>query len=417
MPATRDTILFLDSTPTGPGALFFERATDIGLVPILVSKRPEQHTYLSRFERMQVRRMDLAGVLAAIDQYGRERVAGVCSSMSQHAELMVRVAQAIDRPHADPAAVAVCRDKFLTREALADAGIRDVGFETARSGPEAAQAARRLGGTVIVKPRLSSGAFGVRICRSPSEASEHVETLAKELPDVGTIGVAIEEYIEGPQFGVEVFDTKAIGVRHKHVSRPPASITIGADFPALDDPAICSAIAAHAEHATAAVGYTRGPAHVELRYGARGPCIIEINPRLVGAMGPENVMRAYGIDLVEATIRFSCGMAYDLSKRKERASSFRHLLRDGPSVSAIAGREDALRVPGVVHVGLFPNWFSRSGPSRDYQDRVAYVISEADTPAEAAASAEEGLSRLRIVPDAAWRNRLNGIKRLVWAEL
>jgi len=410
MTTSRDVVLFLDTSVTGNGLQFFETAKAIGVTPMLVAKRPTEHAELSHFQNMPVRRMSVEDIVKAIDDFGRDRIAGVCSALSQRAEMVALVAKAIGRPHCDEAVVAVCRDKFRTREVLADAGFRDVLFERAWTGEEAAEGARKIGGTVIIKPRESSGATGVRICRSPEEARDHVESLATTMPQTRDIGVVVEEYIEGPQFGIEMFDLQTIAVRRKHISPPPASIPIGMDNPPLDDPQVCARIAAHAEKALQAVGYTRGPAHVEVRLGAKGPCLIEINPRLVGGVGAENVRRAYGVDMIEATIRLACGLPYDLSRKKERASVTRYLLRDGEAVSEVLGREDALAVPGIVEVGFFPDGFSRTGGARNYEDRIGYILSECDTPAEAIAAADEALRRLRPVAESGWKT---GLRRLL----
>lgn len=396
-------VLLLDSAPTGTGELFFDRAVDLGFEPVLVTEHPERYPTLTAYRHVRADDMSVTSIERALRDAGVARVAGVWSSLSIRAELVARTAKALGLPHADPEAVGACCDKFLARDTLARAGIRDVGFGLAHSGQQGYDIARGLAGTVVVKPRLSSGAVGVKVCHTPEEAQSHVEHLIDRSKECRRLGVVVEEYIDGPQFGVEIFDGASLGVRRKLMSPPPASIPIGHDFPATDSAGVCDEVARHAERAVAAAGYTRGPAHVELRHSPRGAHLIEINPRLAGAIGPENVRRAKGVDLIDACIRFATGLPYDLTPKFSRASAVRHLLRDGCSVYAVTGREDAARVKGVAAVGMFPQWFHRRGPAGTYEDRIAYVISEADTPEEAIRAADEGLSKLRIVPETTWQ--------------
>lgn len=409
----RNVLLLLETSTTGNGLLFFERAEQLGLKPVLVSTTPSVFQDVAKYDSLTVRSMKVEAIVDAVDVFGRERIAGVCSPLSQWAELVALVARALERPHCNPEAVAICRDKFRTREVLGGAGIHDVAFRSAFSGVEAEKAAAALGGVLIVKPREASGAFGVRICNSPPEVRAHVDDFVVKMPSFAQFGISIEEYIEGPQFGIEMFDLQPLAVRRKHISPPPSSIPIGLDCPPLEDAEVCRAVVEHAIRATRATGYVRGPAHVEVRFGAKGPCIIEINPRLVGGVGAENVRRYCGVDMIDATIRFAAGMEYSLDKKFERASVTRYLLRDGIVPKAVLGREEAMAVPGVVEVGIFPGGMFRRGPTQNYMDRIAYVISEAATSADAIASADKALGRLRMIPESRLSRTVRRVKKKV----
>ncbi|MET0638725.1 MAG: hypothetical protein ABWZ19_01775 [Hyphomicrobium sp.] len=184
----------------------------------------------------------------------------------------------------------------------------------------------------------------------------------------------------------------------------------------MDDPQICKMVEEHAIRATRAAGYERGPAHVEVRYGAKGPCIIEINPRIVGGVGAESVRLAFGVDLVEATIRFSCGMPYSLDRKFQRASATRYLLRRDIVALDVTGQDDAMAVEGVSEVGVYAHALLRGGPALNYMDRIAYVVSEGATTADAIKSADEGLRRLQIIPESSWGRAVRKMKKKVFAK-
>ncbi|MCO6716843.1 argininosuccinate lyase, partial [Streptomyces sp. CHB19.2] len=57
----------------------------------------------------------------------------------------------------------------------------------------------------------------------------------------------------------------------------------------------------------AAIDYTDRFAHVEFVLTADGPEVVEINPRIGGALGGEGMCRALGVNVYEAVIEAALG--------------------------------------------------------------------------------------------------------------
>ena len=411
--------ILLDSDQTGSGILFLQKARDLGLRPILASERPEKFSWLSEFEHAKLPRMSDEEVLGLARRLAPHLVEGVWSVRDKYVCLAARVARAIGKTAARPEAIEISSDKLKTRQCLAQAGINNVKFAHAQSRDEAARATNDFGGRAIIKPRALTGSIGVRLCRDEEEARLHFDYLAEREPSVRELGVLVEEAIEGPQFSVQIFDGRAIGVTRQDVGPSPAFITVALDFPWLADERVHRDLVRHAEQAIAAVGHTRGPGSVDLRHDDKGPRVLEINPRLAGDMIPENIRLATGIDVVEATIRFACGMAYDLKPRHNRGSATRWFLRPDQPIHDLTGADAASAVSGVTHVRLFPNSYKRTGPATDYRDRLAFVTSEGESPEEAGVIAETGLRHLAATPSKSasistgTRHQLSFWRRLV----
>ncbi len=393
--SSSDIFLLLESDPFGTGALFFQRARDLGLRPILLYTEPESRRLLKDFESAKLIAMSDDLVLDMIERLGRDQVRGVWSVRDRYVGLAARMSAAIGRQGIDPEVIAVCHDKFNTREALAEAGLNNVSFKLAQSADEAEVAADALGGRVIVKPRMSTGSSGVRLCSSPQEARSHFDTLVEHMPHVRRLGALVEAFVEGEQFSVQFFDGRPIGVTHQKVGPPPTFITVGLDFPWSDDERMRDRIVECAQQAMEAVGHVRGPGCVDIRCDQQGPHVIEINPRLPSEMISENIRLATGLDVVNAAIRFACGMPYDLTLTQNRASATRWLLRSTRPVGDLAGEDEVAGLAGIAHVRLFPQWFG-GGPANSYKDRLAFVIAEGDSTAKAGEIAEQALSRLQL---------------------
>jgi len=396
--ATGGFFVVVESDDYDTGVSFFHRARDLGLSPILFSTSPTRYRNLAEFDSVELGDMTERSVLDAIDRLGRDRVRGLWSLRDYWSGVVARIAKKIGLPGADPEPIEICCDKLRTRQVLAACGIDGVRFAHARSGTEAAEAARAFGCAVVLKPRSMGGGVGVRLCRDGEEARHHFEGLAARYASVRAEGLVVEEVVAGRQFSAQLFDGRALGITRQDVTPPPVFVTVGLEFPWTEDPRLHDALVEHAEKAIAAAGHRRGPASIDLRHDGTRPRLIEINPRLAGELIVENVRIATGIDLVEATICFACGLPYDLAPRHARGSATRWLLRGSSPVRAVGGRDEAAALGGVVHVGLFPDVYGRTGPVRQHKDRIGYVMTEAETPAEAGAIAERALRKLRIVP-------------------
>jgi argininosuccinate lyase len=389
--------LFVESNTSGTGELFFERAAGLGLQPVLLSGDPGLYPRLSGYRQIRSAGRSVEEMAAALADAGvdGDSIAGIWSSSDAGILPAARLANRLGHAHVDPRAVELCRDKYAMRVRLADTGMNGPPFMLALSGAEASAWARRLGRPVVVKPRTSTGSIGVRLCATPEAAGCHAEALLRDAAYGTDRGIAVEAYVEGPEYSVEIFDGAAIGVTRKHLGAAPSFIEMGHDFPSPGPRAILSSLAEASARAVADLGLVRGPAHVELRLAAEGPQVIEINPRLAGGMIPELVRRAAALDLIEATIRFACGMAYDLRPVRTGAASIRFLCRaEGESVRAVRGLQEARRLPHVVQAEQLDRGLGRSGPVSDFRDRLAYVIAEGETPAEAGHFADAALGRL-----------------------
>ncbi|MEN0000846.1 MAG: ATP-grasp domain-containing protein [Pseudomonadota bacterium] len=402
----RNIIVFLDLDATGSTPAFLAAANALNLTPMLLSLTPWMYPQVPAANLIRMREMKEASVIATIDQLGREKVAGVYTPRSHWAELAARVARAIGRPHSDPDAIALCHDKLKMRQFLAQNGFTDVAFQAAHSVDEACTFARNLGGSAVLKATGTSGAHGVRLCRTLNEVREHADKLLRKSPG----GLLVEEHIQGPLYGVEVTHGKAYGVRHCFVAEGLAPILLGAQAPATMPAEQTDALIAHVQKALALVGYTRGAANVQAVVRDNQPFLIEINPRAPAGTAPANIKAGLGVDIAEFCLRFATGTAEQIQpyqhNKPEHTAVVRSLPRIKGSVRTVSGVEAATAVPHVQEVCVIPALFGRRGPAFNLADRVAYVQSVAKTPQAANDSATASLGKLVQIPESYWHYRL-----------
>jgi biotin carboxylase len=400
-------LALVESNTTGTGRMFAAAARERGLRPVLLGRRPERYPWLAEGD-VDVARVDTTdaaavatGARAAADGDG---LAGLVTSSEYFVAVTARAAARLGLPGADPFAVERCRDKRRQRAALAGAAVPVPAFGTSATPEEAMEAATAIGFPVVVKPADGTGSRGVRLCTTGGEVRSHTAALLAEDHDERgrpTLpAVLVEEYVEGPELSVETFGTEVVGITAKYLGPPPWFVETGHDYPAVGLPGLDDA-GRVALAALDALGLGFGPAHTEIRLGARGPLVIEVNPRLAGGRIPTLVRLATGLDLVGATVDAALGRGAPLAAPGPGHASIRFLVPSRAGrVRRIGGVAAAAAVPGVVDVRIAVRPGQRVGRTGSFLDRVGHVIAAGPTAGAVRTAADDALALLELDVEA-----------------
>jgi argininosuccinate lyase len=366
--------VFVESNTTGTGELFLNHACERYRTFLLVSDR-KRYRFLDRIAATVVDcdTRDLRSLKAAVSDLARShRIEGVWSTSEYFISEAIALARSYGLKLGSSSAVSLARDKSYQRRAFAAAGLGHVRSSTCHAA-DAPDAAREIGYPVVIKPLNGSGSVGVRLIENERELVDHLVHVDGAF--------LIEEYIDGPQFSLELFSLSPIGITAQHYGPPPTFIAVGHDFPALIEEGLATRIIEDGRRAAAALNLVKGPVHVELRLQRGQVRIIEVNPRLAGGFIPELVRRATGTDLIAQTCAFAAGRTPDLKPVLAHHSSIRFIVAPGP------GRLDGIRFPrfavpdgmGVETQCYVPNGaeLERHG---DFRDRVGHVIAWSAEP-------------------------------------
>jgi len=398
----RDVLLLLESNTTGSGRLFCTAARRLGLQPVVFTRDPGRYPYLAE-DGIATRQLD-TGDPVAIRQAAAElpsRIAGVTSSSEYFVAAAAELAGELGLPHPDAVAITACRDKAAQRRRLRANGLAGPEFAAATDAQQAADRAAELGLPVVVKPVSGSGSVGVRLCHSRDEVIEAAgSVLAADLANSGIPAqqaVLVERYLDGPEFSVETFGRRVVGITAKHVSAPPYFVETGHDFPARLPVGDQNELVVTALAALDALGLGWGPAHVELRLTAAGAAVIEVNPRLAGGMIPDLVRLATGVDLITATVANAAGRRPELTPSRSEAAAIRFLVAESSGTFVAArGLDRAAGCAQVVEAVLTRRPGSELRVEHSFRDRVGYLISVGRDGQAAAAAAERALDCIRL---------------------
>jgi argininosuccinate lyase len=394
-------IVFVETNMT-TGRLFVRKCHELGVCAVVLAKSPENFPYLRQdaVPTYQVDTRSLEQVRAVIDQLPYE-IVGIWSSGDWGIHQAAVLSQERGLPSLPPDAVRICRDKVLQRQVLREAGLDDVNAWCVTCADDLADLLAELPLPVVLKPASASGSIGAKRCETAQEVLEHCKFLdAQSLDWVRERRYVLEEYIDGPQYSVEIFNGCPIAVVRQHYGPPPHFVASGHDFPGTEDDAIAAALAQYAAAVARRLGLDWGPCHIELRYDVarRVPRLVEANPRLVGAYVPELLRHAGGVDLVDLSIR-NLLEPMGVPQVTPAASAVMRFLvndREGRFVR-VDGADAAALGTGVRDVAIYPLAGAALKREGDFRARIGHVIATGTTLAAAEVAAQDALSQLEPV--------------------
>lgn len=256
-------------------------------------------------------------VVAANELHDQQSIDGVLCWDEARILPAAHIAEALGLPGSDVAMVNRCRDKHLTRTALAEHGVPQPKSVLVATVDEAL--AVDVGYPRILKPRALAASLGVVKVSSPTElianwAFAH-DTTVPEAPPYD-VKVLVEEFADGYEISIDsaVFQGQVMPfcLARKEIGYPPYAEEVGhvvdaADPLLADDQLMQVLVDAHK-----AVAFTDGVTHTEIMMTADGPKVIEINARIGGDLIPYVGLKATGVDPGLAAAAVACGRAPSL---------------------------------------------------------------------------------------------------------
>lgn len=329
------TLVCLESLTFGLGHLV--RAADtFGERLRLLTRDPSY--YAHELERLPVDALDVVQT----DTFDTEQVAGLLtrtpelrgliSSTDTWTLVAAELTERFGLPGLDPAVLRLTRDKAAVRDRLYEAGL------TRARAVEASKAAARgeVALPVILKDSAGTGSQNVWLVRNEDELDAALgEAAGRRL----TGRLFAEPYFSGPVYSAETLTwagrTRLLGVSSRLMSPEPYFREEITAFPVAFPGERLTGLERWLDDVLAAIGYTDRFAHVEFALTTTGPEVVEVNPRIGGALVGEGMCRALGVNVYEAMAEAALG-------RRPRLMDAD--LPGGPAVAFVLGYP---RLPGV----------------------------------------------------------------------
>ncbi|MER9256351.1 acetyl-CoA carboxylase biotin carboxylase subunit family protein [Mesorhizobium sp. M0598] len=374
--------LILVEGHNGIGLLYVKAAQRLGLHPITLSADPARYDYLAA-ERREVIRIDTDNLDSLIRECSRLHatydIAGITGFSGEDESACVtagKLCRHFELPGPNPPSIERCCDKFSQRQLLTEAGVPVPAYRVAANAREVESAAAQIGLPVILKPAEGSGSVGVRLCRTADELAEHAtRLLGGQRISESPPRILVEEFAQGPYYCAEIMGDEVIGIYAGEFGPQPHFVFREFTLPAQLTKDEHKRIADVSLSCLRALGLNWGPTNIEFRWTKHGPIVIEVNPRLGGAPGPQLIQLAYGIDQITEHIKLVIGDESNLRRRRSHTAAARFLVpdRDG-TLDWIRGDNQAAAVSGVSEVKWYIEPKTPIVRKGDYRDWIGYVI-------------------------------------------
>jgi len=334
------------------------------------------------------------------------RVGGVLTWDEARVLQAAKVAADLGLPGGDPQMALRCRDKHLTREALAAAGVAQPRSVLVSTLEAALDVAAGIGYPVVLKPRAMAASLGTVLVGGPADLIARFP-FARDTTVPGAwrydAGVLVEEYVDGPEVSIDSAVHRGrvwpMFVARKEVGYPPyfeeTGHLVNAADPLLTDPDVLR----YLQDTHTALGFTDGITHTEVKLTPVGPKLIEVNARLGGDMIPYLGLRATGIDPGLAAAAVACGQYPQVQPDRSLVGGVRFFYVDSDDTSIGSVHFDETGLPETLDL-LVP--LVKTGdvvsppPKGTLWGRIAYATALADTEQDCRDALEAAQAALRV---------------------
>ena len=297
-------------------------------------------------------------------------------------------------------AIKAMEDKILTREILKDSPytpnfIKINGMESKKS---LTSIIKHYPYPLMVKSPFSTGSKDVIKVENDKELFNSVNLLTKKYPD---LPILIEEYLDGPQYLVETVvvdgNIHIIAILEQEITQFKRFIITGYNVLNKTDKVLLQNIQQAVESIIKSFEMETGTCHLEIRI-TQGQCkLVEINPRISGGAMNRMIEIAYGINLVEETLKISLGSTPDLTRKWERPVFTQYVtIPTSGILEKVTGKTRASHLPGVQEVYVKPRKGWLLTPPNSMGQRYAYIIATGDSSEQAKENAKTAAKEIQF---------------------
>ena len=211
----------------------------------------------------------------------------------------------------------IARNKLLFRSFCETEGLQVPKFFKFTDIESLREAKKTLQFPVVVKPSFGTSSAFVTKVEKPEQLEETITYIKSALSTSVEsalhegLTIFVEEYIDGDEVDIDILlqngKLKFWSITDNHAASEPFFIETGDTFPSLLSEDIQKSLVEMAEIILEKIGIQNGCVHFEAKHSQNGPMPIEINLRLGGGYYYSFIKKAWGVDLIESTVKIALG--------------------------------------------------------------------------------------------------------------
>ncbi|WP_342511544.1 ATP-grasp domain-containing protein [Sporosarcina sp. FSL K6-1522] len=399
-----ESILFIETATSGSSREAIKAATRLGYRTVLLTERMSfikrrnefadvaQMIYLEELTEDRIR-MEIC----LLQQQGSIMKA-IISFVDPFVSIAAQLANECCNAALSVEALKIMEDKTATRKALSEHATTPI-FEIVGPTDDLEQVIHQdRDYPIIVKSAVSKASKDVYSVGNKVELEKAIKRIGKLYPKET---IVLDEYVDGPQYLVEVLvhngEMTIIAIIKQEITKNIKFIVTGyAVEPHLEGELYTKLVRA-VESILKNLQVTNATCHLECRYVNENWKLIEMNPRIAGGAMNRMIEEAFGINLVEETLKLYLGFEPTLIKRFEKNMYTHYItIKSCGYLLKVIGQQQATAHPGVKEVYIKPHKGAIMMPPLSMGHRYGYVIASGDTPEEAKKNAENAASHIKF---------------------
>jgi biotin carboxylase len=327
------------------------------------------------------------------DPAGRGPFDGVLAVGDDPAVEAAQAAERLGLRFSPPDAVLAAKNKFLSRERFAAAGLLVPGYRL--NAPP-------LRYPCVLKPAGLSASRGVIRADNPEQFAAAYARIRKLAGHADDPSIQVEDFIPGREFALEGLVTRgrlqmiALFDKPDPLDGPFFEETIYVT-PSRAPAETQRAMVETTQRAIAALGLTDGPIHAEMRMNDRGVWMLEVAARPIGGLCSRVVRFASGETLEEILLRHAAGG--DVSEARLAPGGHAVMMIPIPRAGvyrSVEGLERARSVAGIEDVVIAAKEGQMMLPLPEGASYLGFIFARAESPEEAEKAVRESHAGLRF---------------------
>lgn len=395
IPERRPRVLLVVSTASYRASAFLEAARRLEVDVTVASDRRQALADHHPAGHLTLSFLDPERATPEVREFARQhRLDAVVAADDDGAAVAAAVAADLGLPHHPRPAVECARDKRLTRERLAAAGLRQPRFAAGHAGDDPEALARGLDFPLVVKPLRLAASQGVIRADHPRGLARAWARTARLLEvihpharghDPGR-AMLVEEYVPGAEVALEGLvtfgrpRTLAIFEKPDPLEGPFFEETLYVT-PHRHGAEAGAAVEAEVAAAAGALGLAHGPVHAEVRLSPSGPVVLEIAPRSIGGLCSRALRFGSGESLEALLLKHALGREVASLAREPRAAGVMMIpIPSAGTLKGVRGQEAARTVAGVEDIRITMGPGSELVPLPEGGRYLGFIFARADAP-------------------------------------
>lgn len=245
----------------------------------------------------------------------------------------------------------------------------------------------------ILKPSRNSGSRGIAKVEKGINKGKFEELYQRALEESRDQSVLIEQFIEGPEFSVEVIvwnsEPYVLAVTDKKTTEAPYFVELGHNQPSVYSEDIQQKLKDGAIAGIRALGLSNCAAHCELKVQDGKVYLMEIGARMGGDfISTELTHLSTGIDMVAATISVVLGMEPNLQPIEDKHGVCIRYFTPDPGEVEVVKEKELQDADHVYDAEIYVKPGDMVNEVKSSLDRSGHVIVTDKTPQLAVSEAE-----------------------------